>query len=38
MDDVRTDLELSDIDKDEVIRYLGYGNSRPDENVMKLLD
>ena len=33
MDDVRTDLELSDIDKDEVIRYLGYGNSRPDENV-----
>lgn len=22
MDDVRTDLELSDIDKDEVIRYL----------------
>ncbi len=38
MNDVRTQLELSDIDKDEVIRYLGYGNSKPDENMMKLLD
>lgn len=38
MKEVRTELKLSDIDKEEVIRYLGYKDKKPDENMMRLLD